>query len=165
MAQSLAAALPGALSLTAAERFGAEPLTPADDDGAAPPPEPLPRLRGNRRGRRLVKKEDTPAPTVTAEQRLLLLDTWQRSGLPAGDFAALVGVSKHTLYAWKQRFDSQGPAGLMDQVRGRRPGSRLPELTRRSILMLKTANPSWGCQKIRIIGVSSFFRRQGAAEK
>jgi len=23
-----------------------------------------------------------------------------RSGLPAGDFAALVGVSKHTLYGW-----------------------------------------------------------------
>jgi len=33
----------------------------------------------------------------------LILDTWQRSGLPGGDFAALVGVSKHTLYAWKKK--------------------------------------------------------------
>src|SRR5690606_3509239 len=28
----------------------------------------------------------------TAEQRLLILDTWLRSKLPAGDFAPLVGV-------------------------------------------------------------------------
>jgi hypothetical protein len=35
----------------------------------------------------------------TPQQRLLLLDTWNRSGLPAGDFGALVGVSKHTLYS------------------------------------------------------------------
>jgi len=85
---------------------------------------------------------------MTPQQRLLLLDTWQRSGLPAGDFAALVGVSKHTLYAWKQKFDIQGPAGLMDQPRGAPRGSRLPDLTRRTILMLKQANPEWGCQRI-----------------
>jgi len=38
----------------------------------------------------------------------LLLDTWQRSGLPAGDFAAMVGISKHTLYTWKWKFEEQG---------------------------------------------------------
>jgi transposase InsO family protein len=101
-----------------------------------------------RRGRRLVKKDSPPAPPLTPQQRLLLLDTWQRSGLPAGDFAALVGISKHTLYAWKKKFDAQGPAGLMDQPRGAVSGSRLPDLTKRSILMLKAANPSWGCQRI-----------------
>jgi transposase InsO family protein len=78
----------------------------------------------------------------------LLLDTWRRSGLPAADFAALVGVSKHTLYAWKKRFETEGPAGLMDQPRGAGRGSRLPDLTRRTILMLKQANPDWGCQRI-----------------
>src|SRR5207302_5778763 len=65
-----------------------------------------------------------------------------------GDFAAMVGISKHTLYAWKKKFDSQGPAGLMDHPRGRAPGSRLPDLTRRTILMLKQANPEWGCERI-----------------
>jgi transposase InsO family protein len=108
-----------------------------------------PRLGGRGKpGRRLVQTQDFRSEPLTAEQRLLLLDTWQRSGLPAGDFAALVGLSKHTLYAWKKKFDAQGPAGLVDQPRGAKPGSRLPELTRRSILMLKQANPSWGCQKI-----------------
>jgi transposase InsO family protein len=76
------------------------------------------------------------------------LDTWRRSGLPAGDFGALVGVSKHTLYGWKKRFDQEGPAGLMDRPRGGPKGSKLPELTKRAILMLKEANPDWGCQRI-----------------
>ncbi|CEF49056.1 unnamed protein product [uncultured bacterium] len=106
------------------------------------------RLTGRSKGRRLVKKVLPSTPALTAEQRLLLLDTWQRSGLPAGDFAALVGVSKHTLYLWKKKFDTQGPAGLMDRPKGGPRGSRLPELTKRTILMLKQANPEWGCQRI-----------------
>jgi len=113
--------------------------------------EPLraPNLTGQRRGRRLVKPSgDSPKSSLSAEQRLLILDTWQRSGLPGGDFATLVGVSKHTLYGWKKKFQEQGPAGLMDQPRGGPKGSRLPELTRRTILMLKQSHPDWGCQRI-----------------
>jgi transposase InsO family protein len=114
--------------------------------------EPLrkPRLigTGKARGRRLVKPEESPQPSMTPEQRLLILDTWQRSGLPAGDFAALVGMSKHTLYAWKKKFDEQGPGGLMDPHRGGLKGSRMPELTKRTILMLKQSNPERGCQRI-----------------
>jgi len=84
----------------------------ADEAEALPPPFAeedttvhLPPLAGRgRRGRRLVKPEAAKPTTLTAEQRLLLLDTWQRSQLPAGDFAALVGVSKHTLYGWKAKY-------------------------------------------------------------
>jgi transposase InsO family protein len=128
-----------------------------NEDGVRPAQQPLESLRqrlpglsgrGKKRGRRLVPAQDFRTAPLTAEQRLLLLDTWQRSGLPAGDFAALVGLSKHTLYAWKKKFDADGPAGLMDQPRGAPRGSRLPDLTKRSILMLKQANPDWGCQKI-----------------
>jgi transposase InsO family protein len=103
---------------------------------------------GRKRGRRLVRPEEAQREPFTAEQRLLVLDSWQRSGLPARDFAPLVGVSRHTLYAWKQKFDHLGPAGLLDQPRGAPEGSRLPELTKRTILMLKQANPEWGCQRI-----------------
>ena len=107
-----------------------------------------PLLAGRRRGRRLVKREAEPGPALTAEQRLLLLDTWRRSGLPARDFAAMVGISRHTLYSWKQKFDKLGPGGLVEQPRGGSKGSRLPELTKRTILMMKAANPEWGCQRI-----------------
>jgi transposase InsO family protein len=105
-----------------------------------------PLLAGRRPGRRLVKPVEKPS--LSPQQRLLLLDTWRRSGLPAGDFAAMVGLSKHTLYAWKKSFDREGPAGLMEKPRGGPKGSKLPDLTKRTILMLKAANPEWGCQRI-----------------
>ena len=111
--------------------------------GASLPPLSL----GRGGGRKLVKK-DPKAESLTPQQRLLLLDIWLRSGLPAADFGAMVGLSKHTLYGWKKKFDSQGPGGLIDQPRGRAQGSRLPDLTRRTILMLKQAHPDWGCQRI-----------------
>ena len=120
----------------------------------APLPEPRERAFQRRkgtqpkRGKRLVKPEEATRHPFTPPQRLLILDSWQRSGLPAGDFAPLVGVSKHTLYAWKKQFAEHGPAGLLDQPRGTAKGSRLPELTKRTILMLKQANPDWGCQRI-----------------
>ena len=59
-----------------------------------------------------------------------------------------MNVSRHTLYAWKKRFEQLGPAGLMEQPRGSKRGSRLPDLTKRMILMLKKAHPEWGCQRI-----------------
>ena len=126
-----------------------EPSTPEDQALSEAAFYSAPPLAGRRgRGRRLVKPEVVKAVAVTPEQRLLLLDTWQRSGLPGGDFAALVGMHKQTLFAWKARFDAEGPAGLLDKPRGAPPGSRLPDLTRRTILMLKKANPDWGCQRI-----------------
>ena len=109
------------------------------------------RPRGTpRRGRRLVSAAEAEQARTpfTPEQRLLVLDSWQRSGLPAGDFAPLVGVSKHTLYAWKKQFTEHGPAGLAEHPRGAPQGSRLPELTKRTILLLKQTHPEWGCERI-----------------
>src|SRR5438105_351941 len=122
---------------------------PAEDEALAQLPAHLPPLSlGRGGGRRLVKKQDAKAAPLTPQQRLLLLDTWQRSGLPAGDFAAMVGLSKHTLYAWKKKFDTERPAVLMHHPRTRAGGRQLSDLTRRTILMLKQSHPDWGCQRI-----------------
>jgi len=141
---------------------GADPQPVGDDEWDAPwrpreestepaqgndEPAPLPpNLKARRRG--TLSKPKPPHSPLTPQQKLLLLDTWQRSGLPARDFGAMVNVSRHTLYAWKRRFEQLGPAGLMEQPRGSKRGSRLPELTKRTILMLKVAHPEWGCQRI-----------------
>jgi transposase InsO family protein len=93
--------------------------------------------------------EDVDRRTVRPHERILLLDMWQRSGLTARDFSALVGISRKTLFDWKRRFDRLGPAGLSDQRRGAPLGSRLPEPTQRAILMLKQGHPEWGCERIR----------------
>jgi len=100
------------------------------------------------KSRRLTLPELMPPTEVSPQRRLLILDTWRRSGLPAADFAVLVGVSKHTLYAWKKRFEEEGPGGLLDRPRGTVKGSKLPDLTKRAILMMKEANPDWGSQRI-----------------
>ncbi len=122
---------------------------PGDEGAIEPEVEPrIPLRSGPGKGRRLVRKETKPGVVLTSAQRLLLLDTWRRSQLPATDFAILVGVSKHSLYGWKKRFDEEGPAGLADRPRGAGRGSRVPEVTRRSILMLKEDKPEWGCQRI-----------------
>ena len=131
-------------------RAGARP----PDAGAAdaddtPDPRP-PRLSGRRSGgapRPLAKEDASEGRMLTARERIHMLDIWQRSGLPARDFGALVGISRHTLYAWKKRFAELGPAGLEDGQRGPR-GSKLDELTKRTILMLKADHPEYGCERI-----------------
>jgi len=126
-------------------RAGAEPPAPPPTSGHAG--RPALAGRGPKRGSALTRLPSTETH-FTPEQRLLVLDAWRRSGLPAGDFGPLVRVSKHTLYAWQKRFEREGPAGLMDKPKGAPPGSRLPEPTRRAILMLKESHPDWGCQRI-----------------
>jgi transposase InsO family protein len=105
--------------------------------------------RGPSAGRRLVSPQEAAASNrkLTPEQKLLILDTWQRSGLPVTDFAALVGINRVTLHGWKKKFEELGPAGLDDQPRKKQAG-KVPDLTQRTILMLKKANPDWGCQRI-----------------
>jgi hypothetical protein len=66
------------------------------------------------RGRVLTRPELEQLAALTPQQRLAILDCWRRSGLPAKDFAPLVGVSRHTLYAWKQRLGRLGAAGFPD---------------------------------------------------
>lgn len=124
------------------EAYLVEEVDPANWE---PPPTP-PNLKARPRGT-LAKKPERPRMPLSPQQKLLLLDTWQRSGLPARDFGALVNISRHTLYAWKRSFELEGPAGLMEKARMSRR-SQLSEITKRAILMLKQAHPEWGCQRI-----------------
>lgn len=47
------------------------------------------------------EKEVVPSRVFTPEERLLILDIWQRSEVPAGRFRELVGISAHSLYQWR----------------------------------------------------------------
>jgi transposase InsO family protein len=125
----------------------------------APPDSPWPSASGVKLPRRTLGwngkpqkrglvKPDEVRQAFSPHERLLILDTWQRSGLPAGDFAPLVGLSKHTLYLWKKRFSQHGPAGLAERPRAVTTGNKLPEVTKRTIVMLKELHPDWGCQRI-----------------
>jgi transposase InsO family protein len=126
-----------------------EPMVPESVEGASgTSPAPATKSDWRRRAARAVPADPAAGGFTTPQQRLLVLDTWQRSGLPAVEFSALVQISPQTLYAWRRRFEAEGPAGLSDQPRGPHRGSRLAEATQRAILMLKQAHPEWGCERI-----------------
>jgi transposase InsO family protein len=110
---------------------------------------PRARLTGRRHGSP-KKREDLQSDNarIPPAQRIVLLDVWDRSGMRAGEFAQMVGVTPHTLYDWRRRFVQHGPAGLMERRQGGRTGSRLPEATQRSILLMKHQHPEWGCERI-----------------
>ena len=100
-----------------------------------------------RRTARTSKRPAAQAGDFTGEERLLILDCWMRSKLAATEFSPLVGVVPATLYAWRRRFETSGPAGLLGHKRRVR-GSQLPEPTKRAILMMKEAHPDWGQDRI-----------------
>ena len=134
------------------DRLGVRGEPPASRDELA---SLILRYREEQAARRSRRRPDDRRPRFSAEQRLLILDSWLRSKLPAGDFAPLVGLSLHTLRAWKQRFEEQGPAGLDDRPLGRPSGSRLPEATKRAILLMKEQHPDWGQDRIAAVLVRS----------
>jgi len=119
-----------------------------------------------RRTARTVAPGESRVANFTGEQRLLLLDAWLRSKLPATEFAELVGVTSTTLYAWRRRFEDQGPAGLLGRRKGG-SGSRLPEPTRRSILMMKESHPDWGQDRLHdmLIRAEGFSASPGAIQR
>jgi hypothetical protein len=81
------------------ERPGHERASEAEEEWAPQALDPPLRPRSpSGKGRRLVKPDAAQRVPFTPEQRLLILDTWKRSGMAAGDFASLVGLSRHTLY-------------------------------------------------------------------
>lgn len=142
----------------------AEPIGPEGDRRPLRLGEELPPLLPpKRRTRRRLFPEER-RPHLTVKQRLIVLDTWVRSGLAARDFGALVGISAHTLYAWKRRFEEEGPAGLEDRCIGRRSGSRMPLETRRAITLMKQAHPEWGQDRIHdmLVRTEGFGASPGA---
>ena len=53
-----------------------------------------------------------PSRLIPLAARRQHLDAWARSGLPGERYAALHGLSKSALYAWRKRL--HGPAALVD---------------------------------------------------
>src|SRR5262245_30949345 len=60
---------------------------PFHEPAGGPGPSPLRPAAPAPSARRLARSEQPAPPAFTYEQRLLILDIWRRSGLPAGDFA------------------------------------------------------------------------------
>ena len=130
------------------EPVDGDDVTDDAGDGAGSPTGDAPVPPARRPGKRMVKPEWREKRTLEPAERVLVLDTWQRSGLAATDFAPLVQISAHTLRSWQKKFEELGPEGLVDAPHGRAKGSQIPEATKRAIIMLKEMNPDFGTQRI-----------------
>jgi transposase InsO family protein len=130
---------------------GVAPEEDGEEEAITNPPALAGRRKGSplRRTPRETTASERTGSTLSGEQRMLILDAWARSQLRASEFGRLVGVERHTLYAWKRRFEEWGPAGLDERKRGVAAGSRMPEATRRAVLMMKQSHPEWGCDRLR----------------
>ncbi len=55
-----------------------------------------------------------------------ILDRWERSELSQEDAAGLLGVSDRTFRRWRDRYEEDGEAGLLDRRLGKPSGKRVP---------------------------------------
>lgn len=123
---------------------------PENMANAGPLPFPSPNLKARPHRGRLLRpdrtRKDRSSPRSSGSS------SWTR-----GEEARFPPATSHPWWAfpgtrstreWKKRFDREGPGGLVDHPRGTVKGSRLPDLTKRAILMLKESNPNYGCERI-----------------
>jgi transposase len=57
---------------------------------------------------------------------LNLLHRWESAGLNQAEAAELLGVSERTFRRWRDRYDEEGEAGLLDRRLGKASGKRVP---------------------------------------
>ena len=87
-------------------------------------------------------------PLTTAQQRRLLVETWQATG--DVDLACRTAhVGRRTFYTWKPRFRTGGYAAL-DHFPSRAPNHtrRTPDLIEAQVIALRQQHPAWGKQRL-----------------
>jgi transposase InsO family protein len=94
--------------------------------------------------------ERVPWKEIRVEnQRLLIIQSLQ-DGMSATELAEIHGISRKTLYKWLNRFDEQGPAGLVDLSRRphHSPTQLSPEVE--AAIVAARARWKWGPRKLRV---------------
>jgi transposase InsO family protein len=89
----------------------------------------------------------TPQRRYTTQEKLALLQEFEKSDLPIATFCKWHGVGLETLKKWKERYKAQGEAGLEDRPGGK--PSFIPEAVREKIIELKQASPQAGSTRIQ----------------
>jgi len=69
--------------------------------------------------------------TLLMDQRVQFIADYQRAVFDVADLARRYGISRKTAYKWIDRYDTSGPAGLVDQ--SRRP-AHSPQATPATII-------------------------------
>lgn len=94
------------------------------------------------------------------EERKALLEEIQRGEESVAELSRKYGVSRKTIYKWKQRVAREGEAGLVDRSRApHQQALAVSEAKRKLILAVRQAHATWGARKIR-----HYLRNQNGQE-
>jgi len=83
------------------------------------------------------------------DQRVQFIADYQRAVFDITALARRYGISRKTAYKWIDRYETGGPAGLVD--RSRRPAhspQATPEHVVSALLEVRRRHPSWGAKKL-----------------
>jgi putative transposase len=89
-------------------------------------------------------KEELPM-----DQKTQFVSEYLRDSLSFTELCLRYHISRKTGYKWINRYEAEGPTGLLD--RSRRPHSspdRTPEALRLAIIEARRRHPSWGAKKL-----------------
>lgn len=87
--------------------------------------------------------------TLLMDQRVQFIADYQREVFDLADLARRYGISRKTAYKWIDRYEADGPPGLLD--RSRRPACcphATPTPISEALLELRRRHPTWGAKKL-----------------
>jgi len=87
--------------------------------------------------------------TLLMDQRVQFTADYQRGVFDLSDLARRYGISRKTAYKWIDRYEAEGPPGLLD--RSRRPAHcphATPAPVADALLDLRRRHPTWGAKKL-----------------
>jgi len=95
-----------------------------------------------------MDKKTTYFRQTTAQQRRLLFETWEATG-NVSEACRKARVSRQTFYNWKERFQTDGNAGL-EVPKSHAPNNpqKTPAEIQEQVINLRLENPQWGKRRI-----------------
>jgi transposase InsO family protein len=103
------------------------------------------KLFGKKRRAYKKNRQQAQKKIYTPEEKLKLINEFQKIGGPAQMFAKWYGVNYTTFTGWMERYKAEGEAGLENKTRG---VEVVPEAVKTEIIKLKQENPEFGVRKI-----------------
>jgi transposase InsO family protein/transposase-like protein len=97
--------------------------------------------------RKYTRKTTGPGKIYSKEEKLKYLKEFEAVGAPVAMFCKWYGIGLGTFKNWQDRYRAQGEDGLEDN-RGGREATEVPEAVKEEIVKLKVENPHIGMGKI-----------------
>ncbi len=92
--------------------------------------------------------------TLRMDQRVQFIADYQRGVFGVAELARQYAISRKTAYKWIDRYDADGPEGLVDQSRRPRhaPLATPPAIVA-ALLEVRRRHPTWGAKKLlKVVG-------------